>query len=126
MDRGEEQGELLSNPPSGDSLMVRIAEIEIDPVYLNEYKEILKTEAAASIKLEPGVIAILPMFQQEKPNQVRILEVYANKAAYQAHLQSPHFLIYKTSTLKMVKSLQLIQMTALDIEILKSVLKKLD
>ena len=66
-------------------MFIRIAEIEILPEYLKEYNAILKEEAAASVKAEPGVIAIFPMYLQENPNQIRILEIYANKAAYQAH-----------------------------------------
>ncbi|HJY14346.1 MAG TPA: hypothetical protein VJ304_16235, partial [Flavobacterium sp.] len=38
--------------------MIRISEIEIYPEYLSKYKAILKEEAAASVKLEPGVLAI--------------------------------------------------------------------
>jgi quinol monooxygenase YgiN len=95
-------------------MMVRISEIEIDPVYLEAYKAILKEEAAASVKLEPGVIAIFPMYQKENPTQVRILEMYASKAAYEQHLKTPHFQKYKTTTLKMVKSLKLVDMESLD------------
>src|SRR3954468_16905107 len=87
--------------------MVRISEIEIEPAFLEQYKAILKQESEASVRLEPGVIAIFPMFQKENPTQLRILEIYADKESYQAHLKTPHFLTYKTSTLKMVKSLKL-------------------
>lgn len=41
-----------------DRMMVRLSEIEIDSAFLDEYKDILKEESAASVKLEPGVIAI--------------------------------------------------------------------
>jgi 4-carboxymuconolactone decarboxylase len=80
-------------------MMVRLAEIEIAPEYLDEYVAILKKEAAASIRLEPGVISIFPMSQQEHPTHVRILEIYADRAAYESHLQSPHFEEYKSTTL---------------------------
>ena len=70
-------------------LMVRIAEIEIDSAYLEEYKAILEEEAAASVKLEPGVIAIFPMYPKENPALVRILEIYASQAAYEQHLKTP-------------------------------------
>ncbi len=43
-------------------MMVRLSEIDIDPVYLEAYKAILTEEAAASVKLEPGVLAIFPMY----------------------------------------------------------------
>lgn len=108
-----------------DEQMVRIAEIEIDSAYLEEYKTILEEEAAASVKLEPGVIAIFPMFQKEKPTQVRILEIYAGRADYEQHLKTPHFQKYKTTTLKMVKSLKLIDMEAIDVATMPLMFKKL-
>ncbi|MGN6293118.1 MAG: putative quinol monooxygenase [Chitinophagaceae bacterium] len=110
---------------SDPGMMVRIAEIEIYPEYLNEYKDILKEEAAASIKKEAGVIAIFPMFEQKQPHQVRIIEIYATKESYEAHLKTPHFQHYKTSTMKMVKSLKLVQMEALDKQTMIDIFKKL-
>ncbi|MGF6849181.1 4-carboxymuconolactone decarboxylase [Chitinophaga sp. W3I9] len=106
-------------------MMVRISEIEIVPEYQEEYTSILKTEAAASVKIEPGVIAIFPMFQQLNPTQLRIIEIYANKAAYRSHLQTPHFQHYKTSTLKMVKSLKLVDMESIDKETIPEIFRKL-
>jgi quinol monooxygenase YgiN len=97
-----------------NNMMVRIAEIEIEPAYLDEYKAILQEESAASVKLEPGVISIFPMYQKENPTQIRLLEIYASKAAYEQHLKTPHFQTYKTTTLKMVKALKLVEMEALD------------
>lgn len=105
--------------------MVRMSEIEIVPEYLEEYKAILKEESEASVRLEPGVIAIFPMFQKENPNQVRILEIYADKESYQSHLKTPHFLVYKTSTLKMVKSLKLVDMNVLDEKTMLEIFKKI-
>jgi quinol monooxygenase YgiN len=105
--------------------MVRVAEIEIVPAYLEEYKAILKAEAAASVKLEPGVIAIFPMYQKEATTQIRILEIYASKAAYEQHLKTPHFEKYKTSTLHMVKSLKLVEMEAVDADTMPLIFKKL-
>ena len=105
--------------------MVRIAEIEIDSAYLKEYKAILEEEAAASVKLESGVIAIFPMYQKENPTRIRILEIYASKAAYEQHLKTPHFQKYKTTTLKMVKSLNLVGMEVIDVAIMPLMFRKL-
>ena len=109
-----------------DQMMVRLSEIEIDPAYLDEYKAILKEESAASVKLEPGVIAIFPMYQKESPTSIRILEMYANKAAYEQHLKTSHFQKYKTTTLKMVKALKLVDMESLDAATMPLVFKKLN
>ncbi|TJY64038.1 antibiotic biosynthesis monooxygenase [Sphingobacterium alkalisoli] len=106
-------------------MMIRIAEIEIEPSYLDEYIAILKEEAEASVRLEPGVISIYPMFHKENPNQVRILEIYADGEAYKAHLQTPHFKHYKTATANMVKSLKLIDMSAIDGQTMPQIFKKL-
>jgi quinol monooxygenase YgiN len=106
-------------------MIVRISEIEIDSIYLEKYKAILKEEAAASVKLEPGVIAIFPMFQKDNATQIRILEMYANKPSYEQHLKTQHFQKYKTTTLKMVKSLKLIDMEAIDVATMPVIFKKL-
>jgi quinol monooxygenase YgiN len=103
-----------SSSGSPQGMMVRISEIQIDPARLDEYNAILKEESEASVRLEPGVISIFPMYQREKPTEVRILEIYASRAAYQSHIQSTHFQKYKTTTLPKVKSLKLIDMETLD------------
>lgn len=110
---------------NSDKMMIRISEIEIVPDYLDEYIAILKEESEASVRLEEGVISIYPMFQKEKPNEIRILEIYADKDAYESHLQTAHFKHYKTSTLEMVKSLKLVDMEALDGETMPKIFSKL-
>ena len=106
-------------------MMVRVSEIEIDPDYLEDYKLILKEEAQASMRLEPGVISIYPMYRKDNPSHVTILEIYASRDAYESHLKTKHFLKYKTSTLEMVKSLQLIDMEAIDAETMPEIFSKL-
>ena len=107
------------------SMMIRIAEIKIDSNYLEEYKTILKEESSASVKSEPGVISIYPMYLKSDPTQVRILEIYASTEAYESHLKTSHFQKYKTTTLKMVKSLKLVGMEAIDPETMPALFVKL-
>ncbi len=106
-------------------MMIRMSEIEIDSTYLEEYILILKKESEASVRLESGVISIYPMFQKENPTEIRILKIYRDKDAYESHLQTKHFKHYKTTTLKMVKSLELIDMEAIDEETMHKIFKKL-
>jgi 4-carboxymuconolactone decarboxylase len=108
-----------------EKMMIRIAEIEIHADKLEQYKAILKEEAMASVKLEPGVISIFPMYQNTNPTQVRILEIYANRKAYESHLATPHFQKYKTSTPAMVKSLKLIDMEAIDASTMTRIFSKI-
>ena len=98
----------LGAPSPEPSPMVRIAELEIDPTQLAAYKDALAEEQQASVRLEPGVMMLHSVALADAPTQIRLLEVYADKAAYQAHIASPHFIKYKTTTAQMVRSLKLI------------------
>jgi quinol monooxygenase YgiN len=89
--------------------VVRLAELRIDPSQLEDYKAALREEIDASIRLEPGVLSLYAVSVRDDPVQIRIFEMYADAAAYEAHLQTPHFKKYKTRTLGMVKALVLVE-----------------
>lgn len=105
-------------------MMIRIAEIEINSTYFDDYISILKEESAASIALEPGVLCIYPMYRKDNPTSIRLLEIYKDREAYESHLKTEHFLKYKTSTMHMVTSLKLIDMEAIDPETMAEVFVK--
>ena len=94
-----------------DGKIVRIAELEIDPEQLDAYRSLLSEEIEASLRLEPGVLMLHAVSLDEAPHQIRLLEVYADEAAYEVHLATPHFLNYKMSTAGMVRSLRLLPVT---------------
>jgi quinol monooxygenase YgiN len=96
---------------------VRIAKIEIYPAYLDEYRVALAEHAKTAVRVEPGVLALQAVYDKAHPTQVTVFEVYASEAAYQEHLKTPHFLKYKSGTLKMVKSLELIEVAPIALEI---------
>lgn len=89
--------------------VVRLAELEIDPPQLESYTRALKEEIDTSLRVEPGVLTLFAVAVKDHPTQIRIFEVYANEAAYKAHLETPHFKKYKTGTQTMVKSLKLVE-----------------
>jgi quinol monooxygenase YgiN len=100
-----------------DNRKVRIAKIEVYPNYLDDYKTALAEHAKAAVKVEPGVLALQAVYYKGHPTQVTVFEIYASEEAYQAHLKTPHFLKYKNGTLKMVKSLELIDVMPIAMEI---------
>jgi quinol monooxygenase YgiN len=89
--------------------MVRIAELEIDPAQLENYKAELRDEIETSVRVEPGVLTLYAVALKDNPTSIRILESYADVNAYKAHIESPHFKKYKTNTEAMVKSLKLVE-----------------
>ncbi|UKK60450.1 amidohydrolase family protein [Prevotella communis] len=108
----------------GGSLIVRIAEIEVYPQYLQEYLAFANEVDRLSIEREPGVICLYPMQSAEDSTKIRILEIYASDEAYQQHLKTEHFQKYKQGTLHMVKDLKLPTMKPLDPETMKLIFKK--
>jgi quinol monooxygenase YgiN len=92
-----------------DDRIVRLAELEIYPDQVDAYKAALKEEISTSIQIEPGVLTLYAVSVKGHPEQIRLFETYRNAAAYQAHLQSPHFKKYKEQTKQMVKSLTLVE-----------------
>lgn len=88
---------------------VRIAKLDIDPAQLEAYKTALIEEVETSIRVEPGVLALYSVYEKDNPTHVRLLEIYADVEAYNAHIASPHFQKYKSGTLSMVQSLKLIE-----------------
>src|SRR5438067_12104851 len=91
------------------SPIVRIAELEIDPAQLDAYKLALREEIETSIRVEPGVLTLYAVSLKEHPEQIRLFETYKDAAAYESHLQSPHFKTYKSRTQQMVKGLRLLE-----------------
>ena len=106
------------------AMIVRIAEIEVYPQYLKEYLAAARNVGAESVKKEPGVICIFPNQMKEDENKFRIVEIYRNKEAYEHHLTTEHFQTYKQGTLHMVKSLNLVDLSPLDISAMPLIFTK--
>lgn len=114
------------NKGQGENNMfvVRIAEIEVHPEWLEAYLAAAETVGAESVAKEPGVICIFPMQKKESPTSIRIVEIYRSEEAYKAHLATPHFRKYKEGTPHMIKSLELVPMQPLDPEHADGIFKK--
>jgi len=99
--------------PQNPKQIVQLATLDVDPAQLDAYKAALHEEVEIALRVERGVLRLEAMAEKENPAHITLVEVYADEAAYQAHLQTPHFLRYKTRTKEMVKSLQLARMVPL-------------
>ena len=93
--------------------IVRLSVVVVDPAQLDEYLKFAKECGKTSMREEPGVLMMYSMSGKRQPNRITILEIYADKAAYESHIKTPHFRKYKEGTLKMVQKLDLLDQTAL-------------
>jgi quinol monooxygenase YgiN len=100
-------------PPSAlaqdKNQVVRIAKLRIDSAQLDNYMAALKEHAETAVRVEPGVLTLYAVAEKNDPTRITVFEIYADAAAYQAHLQTPHFKKYKSTTKDMVKSLELVE-----------------
>lgn len=97
----------FSSEPGGT--VVRIARLVIDPAQLVAYQVAVKEEMAESVRLEPGVLAIYSVAEKDHPNRLHFFEIYADEAAYQSHIASPHFQKYLKTTKAMIVSKELLE-----------------
>ena len=109
LERKEERMEKHITPES----IVRLSRIEVDPAQLPEYLALVTECGRESMAKEPGVYMMYSMQEKAHPERITILEIYADRAAYEHHIQTPHFQKYKQTTLKMVKQLDLLDQNPL-------------
>lgn len=95
---------------------VRIANIVVDSMQLENYKAALKEGIEVAVRVEPGVLRMYAVYDKNKPTHVTVFETYASKEAYESHIQTPHFKKYKAGTLSMVKSLELVDVIPIAFE----------
>jgi quinol monooxygenase YgiN len=94
---------------------VRIAELEIDPAQLDAYKASVKEEMEASVRLEPGVLAIYAVAEKDNLSRLRFFEIYADEASYKSHRETAHFKKYAETTKGMIMSRKLIETVPLQL-----------
>lgn len=99
--------EMERTDSSREENVVRLSKITVDANRLDEYNAYLKEEIEASMRLEPGVLTLYAVAEKDAPNRITILEIYANRTAYESHLKTPHFQKYKQGTIEMVEDLVL-------------------
>lgn len=104
--------EYAGSVPAENNL-VRLSKITVEPSQLDAYNAFLKEEIEASMRLEPGVLTLYATAEKDAPHRVTILEIYADRSAYESHLKTQHFQKYKQGTLSMVKNLELVDVKPL-------------
>jgi quinol monooxygenase YgiN len=103
-------GYALSKPTPND-VVVRVAQLEIDPARLADYTRAVREEMEDAVRLEPGVLAIYAVAEKENPARLHFFEIYTSEAAYASHRDTPHFKKYLAVTQPMIRDRKLIEAT---------------
>ena len=96
-----------------EARIVRLSIVTVAPDRLGEYMKFAAECGKTSMREEPGVLMMYSMQNKLQPNKISILEIYADRAAYERHIKTAHFQKYKQGTLSMVQKLELLDQNAL-------------
>ena len=92
-----------------DGAIVNIAELEIFPEHIEDFKRAVIEEMDDSVKVEPGVFAIYAVTDKDQPNKFTFVEIYANQTALEEHRDTPHFKKFVETAKGMINSRTIIQ-----------------
>jgi quinol monooxygenase YgiN len=94
-----------------NDVVVRIAQLEIDPARLDDYTRAVREEMQDAVRLEPGVLAIYAVAEKDNAGRLHFFEIYASEAAYASHRETSHFRKYLAVTRPMIRDRKLIEAT---------------
>ena len=77
-------------------------EFTLQPGTREQFLDSVKRNAASSVQGEPGCRRFDVMVPQDGEDTVNLYEIYDDEAAFQAHLQTPHFAKFKSTVTEMI------------------------
>jgi len=81
--------------PGGGHYYVVTVDFGIAPENFEHFKQIMDENAKASVADEPGCREFNVFEDPKTPNHLLLFEVYNDDAAFQQHVNSPHFKHFK-------------------------------
>jgi len=76
-------------------MYIIIAPIQIKEGHKEAFVEAMLDDAKGSLHNEPGCLRFDVVQDAGDPNRIWLYEVYVDEAAFQAHLQAPHFIKWR-------------------------------
>lgn len=94
---------------------VNMAEITLKPECREAFLAAVREEMRESLRVEPGVVALYMVADENDENKLTFFEIYADDEAYQKHRDTPHFKKYIETTKDMAVSKKVIRVTPLEL-----------
>lgn len=94
---------------------VNMAEITLKPECRDAFLAAVREEMRESLRVEPGVVALYMVADENDENKLTFFEIYADDEAYQKHRDTPHFKKYIETTKDMAVSKKVIRATPLEL-----------
>ena len=85
-------------------MYVITVEFEIEAAHLAAFLPLMSQNAEASVRDEPGCRQFDVCHDPDNPNHIFLYELYDVRAAFDAHLATPHFIAFDAATSGMITS----------------------
>jgi quinol monooxygenase YgiN len=90
--------------------VVIVIELEIVPTELDNFKAVIKENAAAWVREEPGCLEFNVAFDKDNPTHALLFEVYENAEAIAAHQSTSRFKQHMAGAAKRIGSRKVTEM----------------
>ena len=94
---------------------VNMAEIVLKPECREAFLAAVREEMRESLRVEPGVLALYMVADENDENKLTFFEIYADDEAYAKHRETPHFKKYIETTKDMAVSKKVVSVTPLEL-----------
>ncbi len=72
-----------------------VVTIDIKPGLKEQFVSAMLDDARGSVANEPGCVRFDIIQDEQNPNRIYLYEVYTDRAAFDAHMQTPHFIAWR-------------------------------
>jgi (4S)-4-hydroxy-5-phosphonooxypentane-2,3-dione isomerase len=79
-----------------------LVDFKIKPGQMAAFRRLIDDNAKASVKHEPGCRRFDVAQHRKEPDHVLLYEIYSDRAAFDAHLKTPHFAQFNSASAPLV------------------------
>ncbi len=84
-------------------MLAVVVTFQIKPERIEDFMPLMRDNANASLNREAGCHQFDICTDRQRPNEVFLYELYSDSAAFDAHLQSPHYHEFDAGTADMIE-----------------------
>jgi quinol monooxygenase YgiN len=96
------------------SRFVIYVEFNLHENAVEKFMPMMLANARASLSDEPGCERFDVLHVAGRPQQVVLYEIYRDRAAFQEHLKTPHFLEFNTATAPFIREKKVVELAYLN------------
>jgi quinol monooxygenase YgiN len=81
---------------------VIVVDFKIKPGEMVAFRRLIDENAEASVQEEPGCRRFDVLASRQEADRLLLYEIYDNRAAFDAHLKTPHFAVFNAESATLV------------------------